>query len=177
MTSDEKIKSVEETRLATLTSNHLKQQDPELDDFNSKFKVVYEDQFLKWLKTLNKNDQINATSLPTKIYDKDTYEDDSTTLVFYFDSIEYDDSCQDVDKLHVNAVNAFSFDKSICIKFTPILVEHYGPYFGTHIFASAYSTGRQSNNTQMKEDNNNYEEVQTEYFFLDLPIHLYHQID
>lgn len=137
------------------------ERDPELEDFARQFKNIYEHNFIDYLKKLQPNSPLNATSLPTKKYNKDTYEDDSnesTTLVFYLDNLELD------EKGNINIVVATSFDKTEKCYFTPFVCQDYGPYYRSNLLCSYYNIGRSKD----KEGIN---------FFLDLPIDLYNLIE
>lgn len=136
-------------------------RDEEMEDFARQFKTIYETKFVEYLKSLKQNDTLNGTSLPDKKYNKDTYEDDSansTTIVFYFDKLETDESG------NINAVVTKSFDKSDVCHFQPHLFKNYGPYFNTQLFCCFYNTGRTKDTTSHE-------------FFLDLPIELYNLIE
>ena len=140
---------------------NIAERDMEMEDYNKKLKNIYENDFLAYLKTLNKGDSLCATSLPTKPYCKDTFEDDmmnSTSLVFYFDSIDIDQNG------NINAVVAYSFDKSIRYYFTPFLCDSYGPFYKITLLTCMYNVGRSNNEI-------------TQHFFLDLPVHLYNILD
>ena len=143
--------------------SQIDERDPEVEEFAAKFKAIYENQFVTYLKNLNKSEPLNATSLPTKKYDKNTYEQDSmnsTTLTFYFSHVENDENG------NIVAIVATSFDKSENCHFTPQLCKDYGPYFNTTMFCTFYNVGRKK-----------AEESEAEDFFLDLPIDLYNLID
>lgn len=139
----------------------MQERDLEMEDFAKQFKSVYENQFRDYLKNLNKNEPLSATSLPTKKYNKDTYEVDSmnsTTLVFYFDGLELDENG------NINGVLATAFDKTEECHFTPYLCKEYGPYFKTNLLCCLYNVGRGKDSEAAN-------------FFLDLPIDLYNLID
>lgn len=137
------------------------ERDEEIEEFAKKFRQIYEREFREHLRSLKKGDMINATSLPTKKYNKDTFDDDSaesTTLVFYFESLDADENN------NINCVSAKSFDKSELCHFQPHLCKDYGPYFRTTLYCCMYNQGRKKSST-------------AEYFFLDLPVKLYNLID
>lgn len=137
------------------------ERDLEVEDFARQFKNIYENNFINFLKNLQPNTALNATSLPTKKYNKNTYEDDSnesTTLVFYLDNLELD------EKGNINIVVATSFDRTEKCYFTPFLCKDYGPYYRTNLLCSYYNIGRSKD----KEAIN---------FFLDLTIDLYNLIE
>lgn len=137
------------------------QRDLDVEDFAQQFKKIYENNFVCYLKKLKPGTALNATSLPTKKYNKDTYEDDSgdsTTLVFYFENLELD------EKGNINIIKASSFDKTEKCFFTPFLCKDYGPYFKSNLFCSYYNIGRSKDKEAMN-------------FFLDLPIDLYNLIE
>ena len=139
----------------------IEERDPEIEEFSEKFRNVYENQFKNFLKSMSKSETIYATSLPTKKYCKDTFDDDSmnsTTLLFYFDGLELDENG------NINAVMAHTFDKTETCYFSPYFCKKYGPYYRTTLFCCLYNVGR-------KEDS------MPENFFLDLPVDLYNQID
>lgn len=82
----------------------------------------------------------------------------STSLIFYFDHLESDESG------NINAIVATSFDKSQSCHFQPFICKDYGPYYRTTLYTSYYNIGRGKN-------------PEAEHFFLDLPIDLYNLID
>ncbi len=136
-------------------------RDLELEEYAKSFKSIYENQFREiYLKNLKKNDPIQVTSMPTKEYCKETFENDSmnaTTLTFYFDSIELDDAGS------LTAVIASSFDRRYTYFFEPFLCESYGPLFATNLLTCLYDVGRVNSREQM--------------FFLDLPVELYNLLE
>ena len=135
-------------------------RDPELEEFSQKFKNVYDNDFKNYLKKLKRNEIIYATSLPTKKYCKDTYDNDSlnsTTLMFYFERLDLDEN------ENINAVVVRTFDNSELCHFTPNLINEYGIYYKAMLFTCIYNIGRTNSSSQN--------------FFLDLPIYLYNKID
>lgn len=132
-------------------------RDPELEEYAIEFKSLYENQFKNvYVKELKKNAPISVTSMPTKEYCKETFENDlmnATTLTFYFDSLELDESGR------ISAVVTSSYDRAHTYFFEPFLCESYGPYFNTTLFTCMYDVGRKNSVEQM--------------FFLDLPVELY----
>ena len=87
----------------------IEDRDPEIEEFAEKFRKVYEKQFREYLEKLKKNDSIYATSLPTKKYNKETFDEDSMNsinLLFYFDSLDMDENG------NINAVVTTTFDRS-----------------------------------------------------------------
>jgi len=108
-------------------------RDEDVEDFSKRFKHVYESQFREYLKQLKKGENLNATSFPTKKYNKLTYEEDSansTTLVFFFEALDCDENG------NINAVIAKSFDKAEICYFVPHLCKQYGPYYQTKLYCS-----------------------------------------
>lgn len=139
----------------------IEDRDPEIEDFAEKFRKVYEKQFREYLEKLKKNDSIYATSLPTKKYNKETFDEDSMNsinLLFYFDSLDMDENG------NINAVVTTTFDRSESCHFQPYLCKEYGPYYKTTLFTCLYNTGRKNNPEALN-------------FFLDLPIDLYNLIE
>ncbi|RNA37025.1 hypothetical protein BpHYR1_033610 [Brachionus plicatilis] len=137
------------------------ERDAEVEDFAKNFKKIYENDFIDYLKKLEPNTLLNATSLPIKKYNKDTYEEDtadSTTLVFYFEKLELD------EKGNINILVATSFDKTEKCYFTPFLCNDYGPYYKANLLCSYYNIGRSKDKEALN-------------FFLDLPIDLYNLIE
>jgi hypothetical protein len=137
------------------------ERDPEIEEFNKKFKNIYENKFRTFLKSLSKNETIYATTLPTKKYCKETFDEDSmnsTTLVFYFDKLDLDENG------NINAVVVKTFDKTETCHFHPFLCNHYGPYYKTTLLCTLYNVGRGK-------------ESSAQSFFLDLPVGLYNEID
>jgi hypothetical protein len=138
------------------------QRDFEMEAFSEQFKKIYENEFKTYLKGLTKGQTIYATSLPKKPFNKETFEqdeNDSTTLVFYFDSLEIDDDG------HINCVDMLSFDKSEKCRFYPFLYKRYGQYYNITLFTTLYNVGRETTASRAEE------------FFLDLPVDLYNMID
>ncbi|CAF0991320.1 unnamed protein product [Brachionus calyciflorus] len=138
-----------------------KERDHEVEDFAKQFKKIYENDFRIYLKNLKPNEPLNATSLPQKKYNKETYDEDSgesVTLVFYFEKLDLDENG------NINLVETSSFDKTEKCFFSPFLCKDYGPYFKTNLLCSFYNVGRSKN-----------QEAQN--FFLDLPIDLYNLIE
>lgn len=149
-----------ETSIKELNFETLPNRDLEMEDYAKSFRSVYENQFKEHLRTLQKNDPISVTSLPTKVYCKETYEVDSmntTTLTFNFDSLELDNSGK------VIAVVASSFDRVHTYFFDSFLCDTYGPFYGTTLYTTMYNVGRSNSQEQM--------------FFLDLPLSLYNLIE
>ena len=156
-TSQEEI-LVDELDLATITD-----RDEEMEEYASRFKQIYENEFKNYLKSeIKKNDQLTATSLPTTPYNKDTYEMDSmnsTNIVFYFDSLELDEQTG-----AINSIVTHTFDKSQKCHFHPHAYKKYGPYFNTTLFTCLYNVGRKSDSVAQE-------------FFLDLPLNLYYLLE
>lgn len=131
------------------------ERDADMEDFARQFKKIYETKFVDYLKTLKRSEPLNATSLSEKNCDD---EDNSTTLVFYFEKIDTDENG------NVNAVVAKSFDKTEICHFQPYLCNKYGPYWKTNLYCCLYNTGRTASQAAQN-------------FFLDLPIDLYNLIE
>jgi hypothetical protein len=151
------------------------ERDADLEDFADKFKEIYEKNFIQlYLKSLSKDSPLNASTLPTKKYNKLTYEEEqdneSTTILFYFDSLECDETTGSINFVIVN-----TFDKTQKCYFYPHLCQNYGPYYKTQLYCTHYITGRtkkRNNKKNLDEQNDD-----SELFFLDLPIELYNLID
>ena len=159
-TTNESLNQSDIAPVKELDIESILNRDLEMEEYAKCFRSVYENQFRQYLKTLQKNDLISVTSMPTKAYCKETYEIDSmntTTLSFNFDSLELDDSS------NVVAVVASSFDRVHTYFFDSFLCDTYGPFFGTKLYISMYNVGRSSSQEQM--------------FFLDLPLSLYNLIE
>lgn len=139
---------------------NITERDYEMEEYALKFKYVYENHFMNYLKSLKKNDSLSVTSMPTNKYCKESFEDDmmnSITLNFHFDSIEHDDNGK------ISAVIANSHDRLHTHYFEPFICNSYGPYFSTTLLTSMYNVGRKNSAEQM--------------FFLDLPIYLYNKLE
>ena len=148
-------------RITDLSFDNDFEQDIELEEFSQKFKNVYENKFRSFLKTLSKNETLYATTLSTKKYCKETYDEDSmnsTTLVFYFEKLDVDENG------NINAVIVKTFDKTETCHFHPFLCNHYGPYYKTTLFCTLYNVGRTTDSLAQS-------------FFLDLPVDLYNEIE
>jgi hypothetical protein len=138
-----------------------KDRDPEIEEFAQKFKEIYDKDFKNYLKKLDRNEIIYATTLPNKKYCKETYEVDSlnsTTLMFYFERLDLDEN------QNINTVIVRTFDHSELCHFIPTLFNEYGLYYKTFLFTCLYNIGRKTHSL-------------AENFFLDLPIHLYNKIE
>jgi hypothetical protein len=136
--------------------DEIEDRDPEIEDYCLNFRKIYQNQFVAHLKSLTKNDVISVTSLPTKKYCKETFDQDlmdSTTLNFNFEEIECDENG------NINRVIATSFDRVSKYDFCPFLCNDYGPYFKTNLLACCYNVGRKNSKEEM--------------FFIDLPLNLY----
>ena len=136
--------------------DEIEDRDPEIEEYCKSFKQIYQNQLIDHLKSLSKNDSITITSLPTKKYNKDTFDEDlmnSTTLNFYFDKLELEENNS------IKSVIATSFDRQTKYDFTPYLCNDYGPYYKITLFACYYNVGRKSSKDEL--------------FFIDLPSSLY----
>ncbi len=144
-----------------LSFENFTNRDPELEEYATSFKSIYENQFREiYLKNLKKNDPIQVTSMPTKEYCKETFENDimnATTLTFYFDSLELDDLG------NLTAVIASSYDRKHTYFFESFICSTYGPFFSTNLLTCMYDVGRTNSKEQM--------------FFLDLPVDLYNLLE
>jgi len=172
-TSHEDILEIENAIKAFLAeddTSKVGERDEELEEYAQRFKVTYENQFVDYLKTLTRNSSVNVTSLPIKTYSKATFDqdcmNDSTTLVFYFDSVELND-----DGASLKHVNAYSFDRAQKCTFKPYLYRKYGMFHGTTLLCGVFNFERQRRASATAVETN------SEYYFLDLPVFLYKQID
>jgi len=157
--------------LADDDTDKIDERDEELEEYARGFKAIYENQFVEYLKNLPINASINVTSLPVKTYCKATFDqdsvNDSTTLVFYFDSVELED-----DGRHIRHVHAYSFDRAQRCTFTPCLYRKYGPLYGTQLFCGVFNFERQRNAITATAAT-----LKSEYYFLDLPVSLYRLVN
>lgn len=136
--------------------DEIEDRDPEIEEYCKMFRKIYRNQFNDYLKSLAKNESISVTSLPTKKYCKETFDEDlmnSTTLNFYFEKLEFEENGS------IKSVIAKSFDKKTKYDFTPYVCDNYGPYYKTTLWACCYDVGRKESKEEM--------------FFIDLPSHLY----
>lgn len=161
--SDSMIEPPPKSKCETINLEDMRPEDrdEEMEDFARQFKSIYEKKFVEHLKSLKQGEPLNATSLPEKKYNKDTYEEDSansTTILFYFEKLDVD------EKGNVNAVLTKSFDKTEICHFQPFLCKEYGPYYDTNLYCCMYNTGRAGSDKALN-------------FFLDLPIDLYNLIE
>lgn len=136
--------------------DEIEDRDPEIEEYCENFREIYKNQFTEHLKTLVINQSISVTSLPTKKYNKETFDEDlmnSTTLNFNFEGLE----CEEDGS--IKTVIATSFDKVTKYDFNPYLCNDYGPYYKTTLYACYYNVGRKASKEEL--------------FFIDLPSHLY----
>lgn len=160
MNESELEKSTDPSPPKTLSFDIVTDRDFEMEEYAKNFKTIYENQFKDSLSKLNKNDLLSVTSLPTKPYCKETFENDlmnSITLSFFFDSLELDDNGK------LSAVITCSHDRLHTYYFEPYLCDKYGPFYSTTLFTCMYNVGRTNSVEQM--------------FFLDLPLDLYNLLE
>jgi hypothetical protein len=140
--------------------DEIEDRDPEIEEYAKNFRNIYSNELVEYLKTLVRNDSLSVTSIPTKKYCKETFDEDlmnSTTLNFNFEGLECDPDGK------IKSVIATSFDRSTKYDFSPFLCSDYGPYFRTTLYACYYNVGRKSSKEEM--------------FFIDLPLHLYNLLE
>ena len=136
--------------------DEIEDRDPEIEEYAKNFRQIYSNEFAEYLKTLVHNDSLSVTSIPTKKYNKETFDEDlmnSTTLSFNFEGLECDPDGK------IKSLIATSFDRTTKYDFNPFLCTDYGPYYRTTLYACYYNVGRKSSKEEM--------------FFIDLPLHLY----
>lgn len=156
---------VEETQINEVTKDVSniqlnetnKQYDSEIVEFSIKFKNIYENSFEQHLRGLAKNTPIYGSRLPN---DDDNEDEVDSTILFYFNRLEFDTSNKDI----IEFVIVNSFDRSEEYKFHRIQCNNYGPYLNTYLWCFNYCTGRD------KDD-------ESKEYFLDLPASLYRLIE
>lgn len=141
----------------------LYEHDNEVVEFAAKFKKVYEHLFENYLKNIKPNTAIYATLVPKNPKEEDqwaTKNANTTSLLFYFDSLQYNEENNKI----IDFVNAKTFDLSEMYKFHRKICTKYGPYQNTYLWCTHYNTGR-STDTGENE------------YYLDLPAQLYRLLD